>query len=156
MKIQKLFLESERDDDLTLGLVLLTKHLPDYELFYHINKANDSDFTRMKDLVKCAEYHDYYHNRFEAYHQETQTCFQFISNSSYQKIQKKQVLELFSDEEHVNFLLPNHKEVDYLIKTSDAYADFSLILQPENLMFPIQQFLLSSNEELFQLIQYYE
>lgn len=36
------------------------------------------------------------------------------------------------------------------------FADFSLILLPENLVFQIQEYLLSSDEELYQLIQYYE
>jgi len=156
LKTQKLFLDSEQEDDLTIGLVRLTKHLADYELFYHINVANNSSFSRINDLVKSAVYNDYYHSRFEAHHEATQRSFQFIANPSYKRINKKEVIELFSEEEHVNFLLPNHKEVDYLIKSSDDSANFSLILQPENLLFPIQKFLLSSNEELFQLIQYYE
>lgn len=63
---------------------------------------------------------------------------------------------LFSDEEDVNFLLPDCKDVDYIIKTSDNIAEFSLILLPENMMFQIQNLELTSDDELFHLIQYYE
>jgi hypothetical protein len=53
-------------------------------------------------------------------------------------------------------LLDHFQDVDYLIKTSETFDDFSLILLPENLVFKTQEFTLSSDEELYQLIQYYE
>jgi hypothetical protein len=47
-------------------------------------------------------------------------------------------------------------DVDYLIKTSDYIDDFSLILLPEFSVFNIQTFSLSSTNERYQLIKYYE
>ena len=41
-------------------------------------------------------------------------------------------------------------------KIQNQNPDFSVILLPENLVFQIQEYLLSSDEELYQLIQYYE
>ena len=71
-------------------------------------------------------------------------------------IQKKKSTELFNNEEDTKYLLENFNDVDYLIKTSEPFDDFSVILLPENLVFQIQEYLLSSDEELYQLIQYYE
>ncbi|MCG7281033.1 IPExxxVDY family protein [Chryseobacterium taklimakanense] len=156
MKSLKLFLDTADEDDLTLGLIRLAKEIPDYELFYHINRINDSEFKRIADIVKIGTYYDYYHPRFEAYHKETKACIQFIANKSVQSKQKQEVTELFADEENVNYLLPNDKDVDYLLKSSDSFVDFSVILLPESLMFQMQEYELSSQDELFQLIQYYE
>ena len=156
MKNQKLLLSDEEEDDLTLGLVRLSKEIPDYELFFNINSCNESKFSRIKDLKKTGQYFDYYHPRFETYHFETKSCIQFIANKSASFLEKTKQTELFSEEIDINYLLPLYQEVDYIIKTSDIIPDFSLILLPENLMFHIQDFYLSSTEELYQLIQYYE
>ena len=155
MKNLKLFLESEEDEDLTLGLVRLAKEIPDYELFYQINQINGSQFKRTGDLRKSGTFYDYFHPKFEAYHTETKTCFTFIANKSVESHKKQEINELFA-EGSINYLLEGHKDVDYIMKTNDAFGDFSLILWPENLVFHIQNYPLSSNEELYQLIQYYE
>lgn len=156
MKNQKLLLSDDEEDDLTLGLVRLAKDVPDFELFYAINRLNESQFSRIKDVTKTGIYHDYFHPRFETYHFETKTCIQFISNKSSHFLAKKEQTELFSDEDEIHYLLPSYPEVDYIIKMSDFIPDFSLILLPENTTFPIQDFQLSSSSELYHLIQYYE
>ena len=63
---------------------------------------------------------------------------------------------LFSDESNIKFLLNLHQDVDYILSNSDMFAEFSLILLPENFVFQIQEYSLSSETELYQLIQYYE
>lgn len=156
MKSLKLFLDTEDEEDLNLGLIRLTREIPDYELFYHINGINGVGFKRIKELRKTGVYYDYYHQRFEAYFAHNKSCIQFIANKSSESVQKQQVTELFVEENEVNYLLPNHKDVDYLLKSSDSFADFSVILLPETFMFQLQEFQLSSDDELFQLIQYYE
>lgn len=156
MKNQKLLLDSWDERELTLALIRLSKPLPDHEFFFEINAVQTSKFKRIEDFQIEGQYFDYFHARFEAYHYETKTCLQFISNASRSSIQKKEVQELFSDEQSVNYLLPIHKDVDYILKTSDAYPQFSLILLPENLVFPLQEIQVGSQEELYQLIQYYE
>lgn len=157
MKNLKLFLDDEEEDDLSLGLLRMAKELPAHVFFFEINKANpDSPFRRIDDLVKRGKYHDYTHIRFQAHHKESKNCIHLISNHSVKTDVKAIKSELFSDEEEVNVLLPFHKEVDYIVRISDNIADFSLILWPENLMFPIQDYCLSSKDELSELIQYYE
>ena len=156
MKSLKLFLDAEDEEELTLALVRLSKKTAPHEFFFEVNHLSGSQFQRISDLEITGTYYNYFHARFEAYHKETKTCFQFLANASHHSINKKEVTELFTEEQSVNYLLPIHKDVDYLLKTSDTFADFSLILLPENLVFPLQEILLSSQEELYQLIQYYE
>lgn len=157
MKSQKILLDIEdEDEEIILGLVRLAKEVPDHELFYHINLKNNFTLTRINDLITNGTYYDYHFPRFEGFHYDSKVCVQFIANKSSQNVQKKISTELFSDEQEVKFLLDRFQDVDYLLKTSEPFPDFSLILLPENLLFQIQSFPLSSNEELFQTIQYYE
>lgn len=157
MEIQKLYdIDDIEFEDITIGLVRLVKNIPDHEFFYKINKNSDLTFSRIKDLVYHGSYYDYHFPRFEAYHKFTKTCFTFISNQSSESKQKKQQTELFSEEENIKFLLNNQAEVEYILHSSEQFPDFSVILLPENLVFPIQDYTLSSDEELYQIIQYYE
>ncbi len=156
MKDLKLFLDSEIEEDLDIGLIRLIKPQPDHEFFYKINSAGDTKFSRIQDLVLSGNYYDYHFSRFEGYDSETGLCVQFISNKSIFNNKKKEITELFSDETELKHLLPGFQDVDYIVKTSDGIANFSLLLNPENIMFQIQSFQLSSDTELYQLIQYYE
>ena len=58
--------------------------------------------------------------------------------------------------ENIKFLLNNQPDIEYILHSSEQFDDFSVISLPENLVFQIQEYLLSSDEELYQLIQYYE
>lgn len=156
MKTQKIILDIDYDDEITIGLVRLAKEVPDYELFYHLNTLNPFSFKRISDLVLRGNISDHYFPRFRAFHNSTQVCVHFISNRASQVIQTKTSHELFSGDEDSGFLLKNFQDVDYIIKTSEPFDDFSVILLPENLMFQIQNFHLSPDEELYQLIQYYD
>lgn len=157
MKSQKILLDIEDEEEqIILGLVRLAKEIPDYELFYHINSSNSFTLTRINDLISAGTYYDYYFPRFEGFHHDSKVCIQFIANKSSQNVQKKIATELFSGEQEIKFLLDRFQDVDYLLKISEPSPDFSLILLPENLLFQIQSFPLSSNEELYQTIQYYE
>ena len=156
MKAQKFTLEIDEDDEITLGLVRLVKEVPDYELFHHLNTLNPFKFTRISDLIFHGHYYDYHFPRFETFHHDTKICIHFISNQSSQSFQKKSSTELFNTEGITKNLLEHFPDVNYIIKTSEPFVDFSVILHPENLMFQIQDFQLSPIEELYQLIQYYE
>ena len=156
MKAQKFTLEIDEDDEITLGLVRLVKEVPDYELFHHLNTLNPFKFTRITDLIFHGHYYDYHFPRFETFHHDTKICIHFISNQSSQSFQKKSSTELFNTEGITKNLLEHFPDVNYIIKTSEPFVDFSVILHPENLMFQIQDFQLSPIEELYQLIQYYE
>lgn len=157
MKTQKILLNFDAESyDIKIGLVRLAKEIPDFELFYHINLLNTFKFTRINDFILRGNYFDHSFSRFEGYHADSKICVHFISNKSIRSVQKKQSNELFSGEEECRYLLPHSPEVDYVIKTSEPFDDFSLILHPENLMFKIQTFMLNPSEELYQSIQYYE
>lgn len=157
MKTQKILLDIEDlDEEITLGLVRLAKEVPAHELFFQINTLNSFNFSRISDFLFQGNNFDYYFPRFQAFHNDSKICIHFISNKSCKNIQKKISTELFSEEYETKFLLDNFQDVDYIIKTSEPFDDFSLILLPENLMFQIQDFLLSPEEELYQIIQYYE
>ena len=156
MKTQKFTLEIDEDDAITLGLVRLIKDVPDYELFHHLNVLNPFKFSRIADLIFSGKYYDYHFPRFEAFHPDTKICIHFIANQSSESFQKKITTELFNTEGDTKNLLDHFPDVNYLIKTSEPFVDFSVILLPENLVFQIQDFELSPIEELYQLIQYYE
>lgn len=157
MKSPKILLEIDDDDEeITIGLVRLTKEIPAHEFFFQLNHLNAFNLTRITDLVIHGIYYDYHFPRFETFHHQTKVCIQFIANKSAQSSQKKISTELFSGEQENKVLIERFQDVDYLLKISDPFADFSLILLPENLMFQIQDFSLSPIEELYQIIQYYE
>lgn len=156
MKTQKFTLEIDEDDAIILGLVRLIKDVPDYELFHHLNVLNPFKFSRIADLIFRGKYYDYHFPRFEAFHHDTKICIHFIANQSSESFQKKITTELFNTEGDTKNLLDHFPDVNYLIKTSEPFVDFSVILLPENLVFQIQDFELSPIEELYQLIQYYE
>ncbi|ASE62828.1 IPExxxVDY family protein [Chryseobacterium indologenes] len=157
MEIQKLYdLDDIEFEDIAIGLVRLAKDIPAHEFFFKINQINNLSFSRKKDLVFHGDYYDYFFPRFEAYHKFSKTCFTFISNKSSESKQKKVQTELFTGEENIKFLLNNQVDVEYILHSSEQFPDFSVILLPENLVFPIQDYTLSSEEELYQIIQYYE
>ncbi|UWX60365.1 IPExxxVDY family protein [Chryseobacterium oranimense] len=157
MEIQKLYdLDDIEFEDIAIGLVRLAKDIPAHEFFYKINQINGLSFSRKKDMIIHGAYYDYFFPRFEAYDKFTKTCFTFISNRSSESKQKKLQTELFTEEENIKFLLNNQVDVEYILHTSEQIPDFSVILLPENLVFPIQDYTLGSEEELYQIIQYYE
>lgn len=157
MKTQKILLDiDEEEEEITVGLVRLVKDVPAHELFYQLNSQNTFNFSRTADLTYHGNYNDYYFPRFQAFHPDSELCIHFIANRSSHYLQKKIPQELFSGETETKFLLDHSQDVDYIMKTSEPFDDFSLLLLPENLLFQIQNFRLSPFEELYQLIQYYE
>ena len=151
MKNKKIFLELEDDEAINIGLIRQAKRLPDYEMFFEINKLNSFNFCRINDL----KYKKFNFPKFETYHPETKTCYHIVANKSI-PIRKKTNNELFSQAEEVKFLIPKNKDVDFIIYAKDSIADFSLILLPENILFQIQNFSLNPLTELYKLLQYYE
>ncbi|WP_379968909.1 IPExxxVDY family protein [Epilithonimonas sp. UC225_85] len=157
MKVKKQYLKLEEDHtEISIGLIRLAKPIPEHELFFIINEMNLFDFTRIEDIKIEGDYFDYFFSRYQAYDRFTKNCYNFISNKSILSIKKKEQNQLFSDESNVKFLLNVHQDADYILSKSDMFGDFSLILLPENFVFQIQEYPLSSEEELYQLIQYYE
>lgn len=156
MKSKKLFLDFEDEECIEIGLMRLASNLPHSEVFFHLNNANIFNLKRSFDIVFEGVYNDYHFACYEAYDKSNKNCWRLISNKSIVTHKKKEQTLLFEDEEDVKFLLNDHHDVDYVITSSDSFADFSVILLPEKLFFPIQEFNLSADTELYQIIQYYE
>lgn len=148
---KKILLELEDDEPINIGFIRQAKRLPDYEMFFEINKINSLNFCRIEDL----KYKKFNFSKFEAYHLETKTCYQIIANKSTPK-RKKTSNELFSQAEEIKYLMPKNRDVDFILYAKDSFADFSLILLPENILFQIQDFSLHPKTELYKLLQYYE
>ena len=148
---KKIFLELEEDEPINIGLIRQAKRLPDYEMFFEINKLNSFHFYRTDDLILKK----FSFTKFETYLPETKTYYQIIANKSIPK-RKKTVNELFPQAEEIKFLMPKYKDVEYIIYAKDSFPDFSLILLPENILFQIQDYSIEPQQELYKLIQYYE
>lgn len=157
LKSKKQFLDLEdEEENIHIGFARLVTPISDYELFYKINALNLLSFSRTEDIIVHGKYFDFYFSKFEAYHDESMTKFKFIANKNSRTVKTKEQTELFSDEGDTLFLLNNYQDVDYIITSSDTFPDFSLLLQPKDTMFGIQNFSLSPQEELYRLIHYYE
>jgi len=156
LKTLKLILDQVEESDRTIGLVRLVKKIPDHEFVFQINRCNPFNFKRIEDIHIKGMYFDYVFTRFEAYSKDRKTCIWLIANKCSESQQKLEVVELFSNETESRNLMPEMGDVDYILTTSDSIHDFSLILLPENLAFQVQDFNLSSQDELYHLIQYYE
>ncbi len=157
MKTKKIPLDVEDDNEaINLGLVRLAKAIPEHEFFFHLNTVNAFAFHRISDLVYHGSYYDFYFSRYQTFYKESEICLQCISNSAFKTVEQKKSTELFTGEEEHNLLLPQFADVDFLLTASEPFIDFSLILHPENLLFPLQDYRLNPWEDLYQLIQYYE
>lgn len=139
------------EEPINIGLIRLAKKVPDYEMFFEINKLNSFNFCRTDDL----KLKKFCFTKYEAYHPETKTCYQIIANKSIPK-KKKTANELFPQADEIKFLMPKNKDVEYIIYAKDSFPDFSLILFPENILFKIQDYSVEPQQELYKLIQYYE
>lgn len=156
MGTQNIILDDCEEDDVLLGLVRTVKNIPDHEFIFQINRVNNFNFYRIEDLSYCGEYYDHHFTVYEGYDRENKNCIKIIRNKSVATTQKKEITELFIEEEKEKYLISKYKDIDYIIKTSDGIDDFSVILLPNFLAFEVQEYILSSDEELYQMIQYYE
>lgn len=157
MKNQKLIFEFEDTEVETihLGLLRQVKNFLPHEFFFKINNDAKYSFRRIDDLEVYKSHFHYAHMVYEACDTIHKNRLIFIKNKSSYTKKVKEFTELFIEETEENYLIPM-KEVDYIIKTSDNIEDFSVILLPENIAFNIQHYTINSDEELYQLIQYYE
>lgn len=90
LKNKKIFLELEDDEAINIGLIRQAKRLPDYEMFFEINKLNSFNFCRINDL----KYKKFNFPKFETYHPETKTCYHIVANKSI-PIRKRPITSFF-------------------------------------------------------------
>lgn len=156
MKNQILFLDEEEEiETLHLGLLRQVMDLPPHEFFFKINQETPFQFSREKDLEVVTSHFCHTHLVYETCDERLKNKLRFIKNQSSETKKIKEITELFVEEETENYLLPEKKDVNYIIKCSEN-IDFSVILLPKKLTFSIQSYTIDSDENLYQLIQYYE
>lgn len=155
MKKVNFLLDFDDFEELSIGFLPISSAVIEHELFYTLNKMNDFYFKRTEDLVYKGTYYDYYHSVFTAHQQSSKTSLMVIANQSYDSVQKKEITELFVDEQNVNFLLKNRPSGGYLIQLTPISDDFSLILLPEGLS-SIEKFNIKPSQKLYHLIETYE
>ena len=156
MANQNFILDDLEEDQKTLGLIRAVKKIPEHEFIFGVNCVNNFNFKRINDLKYCGKYYDYHFSVYQGYDMKYKNCIHIISNKSSSFKQKNEITELFIDEQNERFLLKKYQDIDYIIKTSDDIHDFSLILLPKILAFDVQKYILSSEEELYHLIQNYD
>lgn len=88
----------------------------------------------------------------QGYDKGEKNCYQIIANKSFKK-EENTPSNLFEGLQEIHYLLEEHQDVDFLIKTQDSFPDFSLILFPENVIFPIQEYQIQPEELIYQYIQ---
>jgi hypothetical protein len=145
----------DSQEPLYIGYVKCQTILPTYNFFFEINKQNQFFFERKKDLIRHGEYFDYYYSVYEAKCETQQINYRFFSNHPIHTIQTKEISDLFGLEMENKFLVDS-SEIIYIASTSYFSANFSLILQTEKSIFQLEVQEIFSNDELFELIQYYE
>lgn len=153
---QLLQLDEPEYEPLNIGLLSLIEPIPDYEFFFHLNRLNTFQMERKDDLVYKGSYFTYHFSVFKGYCKEKKTEYTFISNQSIRAVVEKPIEELFFEETNIKYLLSFVPKVQYIIKTSDLYPDFSLLLMPENLVSSITKEAIDGSHDLYNLLHYYE
>lgn len=155
MKNKSLFLDFDETEDVLLVLVRLKKKLPFHELFFKINRLNSFQFFRKKD-IEIEDYFGYYYFPiFEAFDKHTQITFRVIINQSYDFHRKEKPIEGLFDllEEEKYFI---HVGIDLILFSKEGDCDFSVINLPKELVNSIEEYTLSSEEELYETILNYD
>ena len=156
MRAQNPFILEDEDEieEVSLGLLRLSDKIHPHEFFFKINSSRKLQFERTVDLEICGEYFNYQHSVFQACDRQTRNIIRLFKNKSCLSHQKKEIDELFSDENPIHYLIPKAEEVDYIMFSSDNIADFSVLLPSQNINFSIQELITDSNHPLYKLIQY--
>ncbi|AQY21813.1 IPExxxVDY family protein [Riemerella anatipestifer] len=156
MKDNKIFLDLE-EEEISIGLLRLSRKIQDCELFFNINLLNSFKFSREKDFILKKGGRLYLFVQYQTYDEITKCTYTFIANKYYDtRLEDRGHYDLFSNLVEEVYLLPEYRDVDYILLTKDFLYDFSVILLPSSLVFPIQEISLSPEQELYQTIQYYE
>lgn len=152
MKGKLLSLDLDDPKPLSVGLIRLSTQIPPYQFFFELNKINPFQFQRSDDLIVPFAEENYNFLCMQGYDEVEQTNYQMIANKSFRK-EIKTPGSLFESYEHSHVLLEKQLAVDYLLLIKREIADFSLILLPENRVFPIQTIEIRPEESVYQYIE---
>lgn len=151
-KVKKIRLDFDDDEAITVGLIRLTKPVSYHQFFFDINRCNEFQFHRTEDFITQNGLTEYEFLSMQGYDKGEKNCYQIIANKSFKK-EENTPSNLFEGLQEIHYLLEEHQDVDFLIKTQDSFPDFSLILFPENVIFPIQEYQIQPEELIYQYIQ---
>lgn len=154
MKNNKFVLDFE-EEDVLVGILRLKQILPYHELFFKVNKLNPFHFSRKKDL-KVEGFSGFYNFPiFETFDTVTQTKLRVIANQSYSFERKEKPIEgLFDLIEEDKFFI--NQNVDFILFSNENCADFSAINFPIEYFYQLEEYSLSSEDELYQIILDYD
>ena len=127
MKNNKIFLDFE-EEEIVIGLIKLKQQIPHHELFFKVNQLNLFNFYRVDDLRAEDSFRCYKFPKFETYDELTQAKFTIFANKSFWSETKQ--------------------------TSPDGWEDFSNINFPQDWVDSVEEHLLSSEQELYQIIFY--
>jgi len=151
-KEKKFLLSFDDEDPVEVGLVRLVKDLSPEQFFFKLNNDNIFKFKRSEDLKIEFFGKEYSFLQMEIPENTFHVHFRMIANKSFERLEKTPN-SLFEHANEIVFLFENQQDVDYLLISENASEDFSVILLPENLVFPIQKIFIEPNEFIYQYIQ---
>lgn len=156
MKIKKLFLDDE--DSLPVNVLVIkqkTGDVPEHEFFFHINKINNFNFSRLEDFCLNFDGNLSWFCQFECFEPCNQVVFRMIKNRSIRVERQQETFELFGDVPPEIYLL-NTNSFDYVLLSPNSDADFASVKLPKQMVSDTEFIQLDDNEPLKEIIQYYE
>ncbi|NAW51304.1 IPExxxVDY family protein [Elizabethkingia argentiflava] len=151
-KTKKIRLDCNDCEPINIGLIRLKHPIPAHLFFFKINRYTAFPFYRIENFMTRNAAIEYEFLCMQAQDEKSENIYQIIANKSFVK-RNNTALNLFEGVADQSYLLEDYQDVDFLIKTKDSYPDFSLILLPENAIFPIQEYQIQPNELIYQYIQ---
>lgn len=92
-----------------------------FQFAYKLNQSFQSSFKRIDDLdVQIAPDVTVFYPIYEWRNKEQLACYHLIKNISYQTINKKKEMDLFNLFDATPFLIPQHKQYNYILRVSEA------------------------------------
>jgi hypothetical protein len=111
------------------------------------------NFYRADDLRAEDTFRSYKFPKFETYDELTQAKFTIFANKSFwSETKQTSPNELFQQGDEEKYFID--KEVDYIIFSKNGWEDFSSINFPQDWVDSVEEFQLSSEHELYQIIIY--
>ncbi|KAF5308225.1 hypothetical protein FQR65_LT18248 [Abscondita terminalis] len=99
----------------------------DSRLNFTFNTAVKKEFHRTEDFIAQHGLTKYEFLSMQGYDKGEKNCYQIIANKSFIK-ERNIPSNLFEGSLGTQYLLNDHQDFDFLIKTQDSYPDFSLIV----------------------------
>lgn len=145
----------DEEEFVSVGLLKLKQKSPYHELFFKINQQNSFYFSRRKDLMVEDDSGYYHFPIFEAFDEVKQTTYTIIANQSYDfKRKEKQIMGLFDFIEEEKFFI--NTNVDFIVFSKERETDFSSLHLPSEWFYPIENYSLNLEDELYQIILDYD